>query len=397
MRFGRRGATLAIAVAAGVAVWKTTHYHGPFVFDSITLSVLTTQLYIAVAGSVDAVSCRAGLSSASGSPRGSTPPGATHQGFDTERRRLERTSTTVPSSASPRSPSGSGWPPSARASSRAGRRLPSTSRGRGRLAIEELRELAHGIHPAALTDAGLAPAIKSLAPRSTVPITLVELPSTRLDDTVEATAYYLVAEALTNAQKHAHAASIHVRATRPPARSGSRSPTTASAAQPSPPAVASPACATASRRSAADSTSTVRSVTEPGSPPPFRSVSRIPEITAPPNATTEGSRRPPVLPAAISAPVPQTPTASVTPTESSSTAPTMGLGTEARRQARLVQVVHPCREPAPEARCGGTFTSRTSRTGGGGAAAEIDKAKGLLDSGTINQVEFDALKAKALA
>ena len=35
--------------------------------------------------------------------------------------------------------------------------------------------------------------------------------------------------------------------------------------------------------------------------------------------------------------------------------------------------------------------------GGGGAAAEIDKAKGLLDSGTINQVEFDALKAKALA
>ena len=49
LRFGRRGATLAIAVAVGFAVWNTTHYHGPFVFDSITLSVLTTQLYIAVA------------------------------------------------------------------------------------------------------------------------------------------------------------------------------------------------------------------------------------------------------------------------------------------------------------------------------------------------------------
>jgi integral membrane sensor domain MASE1 len=48
LRFGRRGATLAIVVAVGFAVWNTTHYHGPFVFDSITLSVLNAQLYIAV-------------------------------------------------------------------------------------------------------------------------------------------------------------------------------------------------------------------------------------------------------------------------------------------------------------------------------------------------------------
>ena len=41
----------------------------------------------------------------------------------------------------------------------------------------------------------------------------LELPSTRFDDTIEATAYYLFAEALTNAQKHARAASIHIRAT----------------------------------------------------------------------------------------------------------------------------------------------------------------------------------------
>ena len=81
------------------------------------------------------------------------------------------------------------------------------------LAIDELRELAHGIHPAVLTDDGLASAIRGVAARSTVPITLLELPSTRFDDSVEATAYYVFAEALTNAQKHAHASSIHVRAT----------------------------------------------------------------------------------------------------------------------------------------------------------------------------------------
>src|SRR3954463_12492140 len=49
LRFGRRGATLAITVAVGIAVWNTTHYHGPFVFESIPLSVLSTQLYIGVA------------------------------------------------------------------------------------------------------------------------------------------------------------------------------------------------------------------------------------------------------------------------------------------------------------------------------------------------------------
>src|SRR3954452_6324465 len=49
VRLGRRGATLAISVAVGFAVWNTTHYHGPFVFDSVSTSVLSTQLYIAVA------------------------------------------------------------------------------------------------------------------------------------------------------------------------------------------------------------------------------------------------------------------------------------------------------------------------------------------------------------
>ena len=49
LRFGERGATLAITIAVGFAVWNTTHNEGPFAFRSITHSVLATQLYLAVA------------------------------------------------------------------------------------------------------------------------------------------------------------------------------------------------------------------------------------------------------------------------------------------------------------------------------------------------------------
>ena len=49
LRFGQQGATLAVACAAGMAVWRTAHHVGPFVQHSITQSVLSTQLYIAVA------------------------------------------------------------------------------------------------------------------------------------------------------------------------------------------------------------------------------------------------------------------------------------------------------------------------------------------------------------
>jgi signal transduction histidine kinase len=80
-----------------------------------------------------------------------------------------------------------------------------------RLAIDELRELARGIHPAILTDEGLGPALASLAGRTAVPVTLLEVPSGRLPRPVEATAYFVVAEALANLTKHARAASASVR------------------------------------------------------------------------------------------------------------------------------------------------------------------------------------------
>ena len=74
-----------------------------------------------------------------------------------------------------------------------------------KLALEELRELARGLHPAVLTDRGLEPALQSLANRAPFRVEIVGIPPLRLDEGVEAAVYYLVAESLTNAAKHADA------------------------------------------------------------------------------------------------------------------------------------------------------------------------------------------------
>ena len=79
-----------------------------------------------------------------------------------------------------------------------------------KLALEELRELARGLHPAVLTDRGLEPALQSLANRAPFPVKIVGVPSNRLDEGVEAAVYYLVAESLTNAAKHADASEARV-------------------------------------------------------------------------------------------------------------------------------------------------------------------------------------------
>jgi PAS domain S-box-containing protein len=81
-------------------------------------------------------------------------------------------------------------------------------------ALEELRELARGIHPAILTEYGLEPALRALADRSPLPVELdVELED-RLPQPVEAAAYYVAAEALTNVAKHAQATAVNVRVSR---------------------------------------------------------------------------------------------------------------------------------------------------------------------------------------
>jgi signal transduction histidine kinase len=81
-----------------------------------------------------------------------------------------------------------------------------------RLALTELRELARGIHPVILSEAGLGPALTSLAERSPIPATIATVPPDRLPPRVEETAYYVASEALANAAKHAHASAVTISA-----------------------------------------------------------------------------------------------------------------------------------------------------------------------------------------
>jgi signal transduction histidine kinase len=82
-----------------------------------------------------------------------------------------------------------------------------------RAALDELRELARGIHPAILTEQGLAAALKSLAERSPVPVTIASLPEQRLPTPAEAAAYFLVSETLANVAKYAHATHVRINVT----------------------------------------------------------------------------------------------------------------------------------------------------------------------------------------
>ena len=81
-------------------------------------------------------------------------------------------------------------------------------------ALEELRELARGIHPAVLSDRGLDAALEALASRSPVPVEVEATPGERFAEAVEAAAYYVVAEALTNVAKYASASRATVRVVR---------------------------------------------------------------------------------------------------------------------------------------------------------------------------------------
>jgi len=77
-------------------------------------------------------------------------------------------------------------------------------------ATAELRELARGIHPAVLTEGGLEPALTGLSGRVAVPVTLERVPQERLPAAVEATAYFVAAEALTNVTRYAGAGRAYV-------------------------------------------------------------------------------------------------------------------------------------------------------------------------------------------
>ena len=78
--------------------------------------------------------------------------------------------------------------------------------------MDDVREMARGIHPAILSESGLAPALKTLARRSAVPVEISVQTDARLPERVEVAAYYVASEALTNAAKHAHASVVQLSA-----------------------------------------------------------------------------------------------------------------------------------------------------------------------------------------
>jgi signal transduction histidine kinase len=80
-------------------------------------------------------------------------------------------------------------------------------------ALDELRELARGIHPAVLTDQGLVSALRTLAERAPIPVE-VDAIDERLPHEIETAVYFIVAEALVNVTKYAHASKVWVRLAR---------------------------------------------------------------------------------------------------------------------------------------------------------------------------------------
>ena len=213
LRFGTRGATAAVAIVVGFTAWNTGHLSGPFAFTSITHSVISTQLFIAVSALTTLCLAVVVTEREQFATRLSASRKRLVESGDTERRRLEHN---LHDGAQQRLTALLVRLQLAGERSReTPERAPALFEGAEKelfAAIEELRELAHGDHPALLTEQGFAAAVVSLAARSPVPVRLSKLPTSRLDSSVEPTAYYVVAEAITNAQRYARATSIRVRA-----------------------------------------------------------------------------------------------------------------------------------------------------------------------------------------
>ena len=213
LRFGPRGGTVAVAVAAGFTAWSTSHLLGPFIFDSFTRSVLNTQLYISVSA-VSTLYLAVVVTEREQFARMLHASRARLVEYgDVTRRRIEQD---LHDGAQQRLILLAAYlGRAARQARESPEKAPDLFREADAVlavAIDELRTIANGIHPAVLSDLGLARAIRSVSQSSTVPVTLLALPSARFDPVTEATAYYVVTEAMANAQRHACATSISVRA-----------------------------------------------------------------------------------------------------------------------------------------------------------------------------------------
>jgi signal transduction histidine kinase len=211
VRFGQRGAAVALAFTIGFVVSNSRHFLGPFSFSSITNDVLNAQLFIVLTALATwflatVVAERERLAESLATSRARLVDIA-----DLERRRIEHnlhdgaqqrlTALHVRLGIALRD---------AERDPRGAASALEDARGELWLAIDELREIAHGIQPRALTESGLAAAMALVAARSPIPIELIDTPPPRLDAAAETTAYYVFAEAVTNAQKHARASTIRV-------------------------------------------------------------------------------------------------------------------------------------------------------------------------------------------
>jgi signal transduction histidine kinase len=203
LRHGVRGGTLGVAVAVATTIVTTTHVEGPFVVWGLAHSVLSTQAFIIVAAMstlffASEMAERRALVDQLGVSRARAMSAT-----ESERRRLERDlhdgaqqrllALAVRLRLASATPSSE---------------MMLTAEHELELAIDELRDLSHGAHPAVLTQLGLAGAVRSLAERSSLSVTILELPACRLDPGAEAAAYYVLTEAVANAHKHARAGSI---------------------------------------------------------------------------------------------------------------------------------------------------------------------------------------------
>jgi len=213
LRGGPRGAAGAVALVTTLTVYNTAHHAGPFVRATINQSLLATQLFVAAAAVTSLVlgavieERRAALEALRENERRLRDSRARIvKAGDAARRRLERN---LHDGAQQRLVS---LALTLRLATRQLQDHPSeTAELLGEAshelqsAIDELRELARGIHPAVLTERGLGPALEMLVDHSHLPVELTAHIPKGLPSTVEAVVYYVAAEGLTNIAKYSHA------------------------------------------------------------------------------------------------------------------------------------------------------------------------------------------------
>lgn len=209
IRFGPRAATSTVFVSVALVVWGETDRHGQFQVGAFADSVLKTQIFIVVAA-VSSLFWTALVAERENAVQElHVSEARAIAAAESERRRMERG---IHDGAQQRLLAlAVKLGLRAREETNPTQRFLADIESELRAAIEELRDLSHGIHPSVLSELGLARAIRTVAGRSAIPVTLLELPTHRAAAESQAAVYYAVTETLANAQKHSGASWIRVR------------------------------------------------------------------------------------------------------------------------------------------------------------------------------------------